>query len=318
MMEEWEDGFRPAYVSHAKARMKMELPRKARGVEKVVERVLPGELAGRIERMAVRKGRPFGGCVEWEDVKGEQRAGRGEGDYGRGEGEEEGEYEKRLLGAAAHWFLGRGEIGEILAEEEGNLAVVNVWCLTANVGQQVEYHVDYAELHRLETGIIHPPLYSGTVHVGDVELEGGEFMYNRNGLDHYRRYGYKGKLGNLEEDLKTDEWATIPYRFNRGIFIDGDFPHLSTKVTQIHPETGRRVILGFNVFDAEVREVCQRAPEHSKEFNRIVKLYQTVGNSESWKAKGGLRFDDVRKNKQLSKLLVSLARKIKVKNGVVQ
>lgn len=69
------------------------------------------------------------------------------------------------------------------------------------------------------------------------------------------------------------EWMLIKYKPNRGIMHDGDFPHLSTKVTSIEPGK-KRVILGLNCFPSSVGECCIRAPEHSLAFNRTVKLYQ--------------------------------------------
>ena len=64
---------------------------------------------------------------------------------------------------------------------------------------QVEYHIDYAELYRYETNIIHPPLYAGTVQVSPLgtqsitqankTMEGGSFLVNTAGLEHYKRLG---------------------------------------------------------------------------------------------------------------------------------
>lgn len=51
--------------------------------------------------------------------------------------------------------------------------------------------------HRYETNIIYPPLYAGTCHVspihGSNDMIGGSFCANIGGIDHYRRFGYKGK-----------------------------------------------------------------------------------------------------------------------------
>jgi hypothetical protein len=66
-----------------------------------------------------------------------------------------------------------------------------VWCLQSGPQDLVEYHIDYAELYRYETNIIHPPLYAATAHVSphSIEMRGGQFMANMQGLDHYKRYG---------------------------------------------------------------------------------------------------------------------------------
>ncbi len=93
---------------------------------------------------------------------------------------------------------------------------------------------------------------------------GGHFKVNTNGLNHYKKFGYKGKMSyniitrliywkytlgklvsreELLNDLESDEWITIPYCYNQGILHDGDLPHLSTPITFIRPGM-RRVILG--------------------------------------------------------------------------
>ena len=73
--------------------------------------------------------------------------------------------------------------------------------------------------------------------------------------------------------MLNGNWVTIKFKANRGIFMDGELPHLSTPVTSL-PNQKKRVIIGINCFSAEVGECCQRAPEHSEAFNRTVKLYQ--------------------------------------------
>jgi hypothetical protein len=52
------------------------------------------------------------------------------------------------------------------------------------------------ELFRYETGIIIPPLAAGTIQILDKDcaMEGGEFMANSEGIAHYRKFGYKGRL----------------------------------------------------------------------------------------------------------------------------
>ena len=227
-----------------------------------------------------------------------------------------------------------------------------VWCLQSAVLDNVTYHIDYAELYRYETNIIHPPLYAGTAHISPESnrMRGGHFMANMEGLSHYKRFGYKGRLVS-EEDLQHDldyngDWIRVGYKENRGILHDGDLPHLSTQVESI--EGGRRVILGFNCFTDVVGPCCERAPEHSDAFNRTVKLYQalaTVGNENSsrnvnskmqgdgcaanrngsvsgiqggvYKGIGpatprtGISATDIMKKPALAKLLVAAAKKVK-------
>jgi hypothetical protein len=95
-------------------------------------------------------------------------------------------------------------------------------------------------------------------------------------------YIFKGKLKGEEalmQDLSTNpDWMTIPYRCNRGLIFDGDFPHASAPVVAINRPDMKRVILGFNCFGDAVGPCCVRAPEHSDAFNRTIKIYQSVSS----------------------------------------
>ncbi len=79
----------------------------------------------------------------------------------------------------------------------------------------------------------------------------------------------------IEQDSKSPSWISIPYKCNRGMLHDGDYPHLSTPIKYITPGH-QRVILGFNCFPHSIGEATMRAPEHSDAFNRTVKLYQAM------------------------------------------
>jgi hypothetical protein len=185
-----------------------------------------------------------------------------------------------------------------LREDSKRIHGCAVWCLSSGITNQVEYHIDYAELYRYfislstphslssfllsyETNVIHPPLYAATCQVSSLtndEMIGGDFYANVRGLEHYKQFGYKGILRSSEEftaDLLTDDWIKIPYRRNRGTLHDGDYPHFSSPIQTITPGK-KRVILGLNFFSESVGECCQRAPEHSDAFNRTVKLYQMM------------------------------------------
>ncbi|RYY85028.1 hypothetical protein EON63_08080 [archaeon] len=189
-------------------------------------------------------------------------------------------------------------------------------------------------MFRYETNIIYPPIYAGTCQLSPVfskdDMDGGDFAVNIQGLKHYRRFGYKGKLQTPEEfanDLQTNRsWITIPYLHNRGILHDGTFPHFSTKIHSIKQGV-YRVILGFNCFPKELKECNERAPEHSDAFNRTIKIYQAMASTgipvttqalghasvaeEKKEAKNGINVKDIMKNPVLAKLLVTAAKKVK-------
>ena len=98
---------------------------------------------------------------------------------------------------------------------------------------------------------------------------------------HYHHHMQSGKLSNpadFKDDLNNNsDWITIPYKRNRGILHDGNYPHLSTAIEYIRPEY-KRVIIGFNCFTKELSECNIRAPEHSDAFNRTIKLYQMMSS----------------------------------------
>mmetsp|Transcript_27933 Transcript_27933/g.39679 ORF Transcript_27933/g.39679 Transcript_27933/m.39679 type:complete len:388 (-) Transcript_27933:147-1310(-) len=212
-----------------------------------------------------------------------------------------------------------------------------VWCLSSTESDSVDYHIDYAELFRYETQVVVPPLVAGTVQVsavwGSEQMQGGELAVNGQGIAHYRRFGYKGKLAGpqaLEADLQAESsgWVCVPYRRGRGTLFGGPLPHLARPVRFLAAGL-RRVVLGVNVFPRHppLNECCLRAPEHSRAFNRTVKLYQALKTSSSSSSSSGssasscpapsaasrLRASDLLKNPRhpLARLLVLAARKVK-------
>ena len=224
---------------------------------------------------------------------------------------------------------------------------VAVWALSSNVGNSVQYHIDYAELLRYEYNVTVPPLWAGTIQCSKLwndqsqTISGGEFCVNLRGLDHYSEHGYKGNLsgdpsgGWQRPDCDKrvhingdNQWVTIPYAFNRGIVHRGDLPHLSAPIEHISRPELSRVIVGFNVFGHDVGERVAKAPEHSKPFRRKVRLYRSTINTcittttttkDAHAANGGkvlestgMKISQIRKNKGLTKLLV-LAKREKIK-----
>ena len=262
-IEEFEDGHRPGGTDQ-KTQLVFNEGKVGVNFVSIFDGLLSGDWSDRAYQYAIsRGGRPWGVYVLTSDVC----------DTLLDPNAMWGSDPERAIGLMSVRALllerGRGVIGSDLDRIHGTV----VWCLASGLSNQVEYHIDYAELYRYETNVIHPPLYAGTCQVSPMKadgssMKGGDFCVNVAGLDHYRKCGYKGKLMGGQKGLETDlstsaDWLKIPYRRNRGIFHDGDLPHLSTPVSYL--ETGlRRVILGFNCFTHIVGECCQRAPEHSQ------------------------------------------------------
>lgn len=213
--------------------------------------------------------------------------------------------------------------------KEENIHGVAVWGLSSSISNQVQYHIDYAELIRYEHNLIYPPIYAGTIQVSPIkEIIGGDFAVNTEGLRHYEKNGYKGKKSHDEyggyyqqpvslyddyarenRNASSPPWITIPYKYNQGILHDGDYPHLSTPITSISPVGEKRVIIGLNIFSHDIGPIVQKAPEHSQSFNKRVKLMQFLSRCKS---KNNDLSEKIRHNKALRKLFV-LAKREKVK-----
>jgi len=103
-----------------------------------------------------------------------------------------------------------------------------LWSLASvrSLPHGVSYHVDYAELVRYKTGVIHLPVYAGSVHCTRPSdtggWEGGGYYANLKGLGHYEATGYKcakvpgnrGSKGVLLDPTPEDGngWVEVPYR----------------------------------------------------------------------------------------------------------
>ena len=168
---------------------------------------------------------------------------------------------------------------------------VAIWMLSSSVGSAVDYHMDYYELLRIEHNLIVPPIYGGVVHCtpspstssdGHSGIVGGDFWINTNGIENYRRFGYKCKLSpemTLPED-GDPSWKKIDYKFNQLVLFNGDNPHMSDEIKYISgDQTVRRVIMGFNFFSHDVGALVETAPEHSASFIRRVKLLQCAAST---------------------------------------
>lgn len=222
---------------------------------------------------------------------------------------------------------------------------VGVWCLVSSddkgSSKGVAYHIDYAEGVRYEHNIIVPPIFGAVLHCTDtsiVKMVGGDFLIHTGGLEHYKKHGYKqgkkideegmsyaggsSKVQDCDESrIGKNNWMKIPYRYNRVILFDGEYPHMSTKVTFLSSPTknkraspAKRVIMGFNFFSNDVGLLVQRAPEHSPAFyEKVKKLNQLyVSSKRSSDESRLISFDSIKSTAGLAKMLV-LAKRRRVK-----
>jgi hypothetical protein len=195
---------------------------------------------------------------------------------------------------------------------------VAIWALASESVAKVPYHVDYAEYVRYRYNVLVPPLWAGTLQCSKYVSSGGEFAANRQGWNHYQKYGYKGckeqddmggwkrpKTLNDDHDPHYDPdtgWITVPYCYNRCVGHKGTLPHVSSPF-KLSDVKRRRVIVGFNVFGHDVGGYVQKVPEHSQEFRRRVQ--QPCSRQQ-------FSLEKIRSNPKLSKWLV-LAKREKVR-----
>jgi hypothetical protein len=349
---DFDDGHKPALLRDEGAqgtKLALNRGKQSSNFVSVYDNLLPLMWAQRIYDYAVSRKKPWGAYVLTSDLLAfEQEVAGSEERTAKMLEYVEGIYEtdpERSFAVCATWALvmqrARGLIGCDMSGIHGTA----VWCLCSGLTNSVEYHIDYAELYRYETNIIHPPLYAGTCQVTPLQtssdMKGGDFRVNTGGIEHYRAFGYKGKLKDPEAlgaDLESScDWHTVRYKFNRSILHDGDLPHLSTPVEYI-AQGLFRVIMGFNCFTSQVGECCLRAPEHSQAFNRTVKLYQRLASASGVRSsddskygsappsngapppppasqapKSRITAKDLLKNPALAKLIVMAANKVKGK-----
>lgn len=277
------------------------------------------------------------------------------------ESEDVESYRRRLARRAVQEFLVAKATPDVVSSRDWEKTHgVAVWVIASSAGDETEYHLDYAEQVRFEANVLVPPVYGATLHVsrlhnaadapdcapqvgggcvdqveddGVMELDGGGFHVNTDGLDHYEAYGYKtrkkGKVTTDELELRGEQepgWRRVAYKFRRGIVCDGEFPHFSGRVrslpdctvTAADAQGGelpmKRVVVGFNLFPHEIGPFVQKYPEHSSAFNKYVKLSQTaVKQTRLLSSDATWSLESVRKNPKQAAFIKLLAKKIKEK-----
>lgn len=218
---DFDDGHKPGSNSQG-TRLTIHSGKASTKTLSIFDDLLPELWCDRIYQYAVKKNKPWGVYITTEDVNNVSLIAEDLWEEG---GDPNIEKAIGLLTTRALIF-GRGL--QMIGDDKSHIHGTVVWCLCSGLNNSVEYHIDYAELYRYETNIIHPPLYAGTCHVSplsDCEIIGGAFQANMGGIDHYRKFGYKGRLvpkSELADDLiKSPDWVTIKYKRNRGILHDG-------------------------------------------------------------------------------------------------
>ena len=168
----FEDGFRPGAAPPGTVPRIADVSRlrgRSSGAFVVVPEALPDRLAGALYRAAALEtaartasgsdnkkyqgAKPWGVYVSMGSVAAAEELGDGDGD-GDGDGGVQA-WRERLAALAVRHLLGGAGVG---GAELEHAVGAQAWCLAADAGSQVQYHIDYAELHRHETNTTVPPL----------------------------------------------------------------------------------------------------------------------------------------------------------------
>ena len=129
-------------------------------------------------------------------------------------------------------------------------------------------HVDCDEDYYNLTQIIQPPKYTSVLYLGpDHDLEGGELALNLNGidyaashdLDHNEHDEIENKQKNCISDMQahvirrdTENWLTIPYRYNRLIVFDPHYPHCVLNIKKGTTKNTPRIGITMAAWDHDV------------------------------------------------------------------
>ena len=93
-------------------------------------------------------------------------------------------------------------MNEILTSDLSETHGFAMWCLASDPNKEVTYHLDYAEQFRMQTNVIWCPMLATVCNVTpcrEGEMIGGEFAANMDGIDHYAKFGHRGRLHGIEE-----------------------------------------------------------------------------------------------------------------------
>ena len=177
-----DDGWPGTHVVH--------LDRAQPGAVRVVDDALPAPLANSIYEYTMGMGRSWGTYVTLQEATSSADAAPpDEGDDTR----------LRLLATAivrSVWLNGPAA-SELLTPELHRVHGFALWANISGLGDECDYHLDYAELYRRRTLRLHAPLLASTIHVSKMEtgeMEGGIFGVNTSGLQHYLRFGHHCNL----------------------------------------------------------------------------------------------------------------------------
>ena len=130
----------------------------------------------------------------------------------------------------------------------------------------LNYHLDKDEILS-EKGELSSPIYGSAFYIGPREnITGGEIVINTNGKKHIENY-QRAEGGIVS--THGAEWVKVPFKYNRLVLFDGEYPHFVAPVIS-RPVNKCRVTIAVNAWDKDILGVPS-APE--KEEVEIVTMF---------------------------------------------
>ncbi|KAL1504334.1 hypothetical protein AB1Y20_010740 [Prymnesium parvum] len=280
-LEPFDDGFIPSSCCEPGQLLRQPRPASLPPGVTVLQQALEPELARQLYEHTVQLNEPWGAYIRLEDASTLELQSAG------------AEPEVEALAMRVLQSLLSREAGRLLRDDLDHVHGFSVWAVLGGVGFETAYHVDYAEMYRRETNILRPPIHALTVQVSPIPEDsdavvGGTLGLHLEGLEHYRRMGYKTRKQPSPPDAPTVDWGTdpgwtyVPYKFNQVTLSCGELPHAADKV-KVWPEGLQRVVIGINSMGFIEGPTEMRLPQHSKAFKRMMQmelLAQHLGGPE--------------------------------------
>ena len=122
------------------------------------------------------------------------------------------------------------------------------WVNVLTMGEDhLHYHVDCDE----EAEGIVPAKMTATLYLGPSEgMEGGDLAINTTPYINNSTFKYK-TIYDLKKDIDND-WLVIPYKYNRLVMFDSNYPHAVLPITNL-PMQESRISLNISAWDKTIR-----------------------------------------------------------------
>lgn len=116
-----------------------------------------------------------------------------------------------------------------------------------NTNKHLDHHVDCDE----EQEGIHPAKMTATVYLGS-DIDGGELAVDTNEFSE-ESTSFHEDIYDLKEDMDNN-WLKIPYKYNRAVLFDSNYPHAVLPITRID-QGASRISLVISSWDKKIKVI---------------------------------------------------------------